>query len=84
MDAFGRILGFDRLEAIHVNDSKKDLGSRVDRHQHIGQGALGDEAFRCLMRDERLRNIPKVLETHKGPDLEDDRQNLARLRRLAR
>jgi len=84
MEAFGRLVGFEKLVAIHVNDSKKDLGSRVDRHQHIGQGSLGREAFRCLMRDDRLRDIPKVLETHKGPDLEDDRQNLALLRELAR
>jgi deoxyribonuclease-4 len=84
MEEFERVVGFHRLHAIHVNDSKKDLGSRVDRHQHIGEGALGREAFRCLMQDPRLTAIPKVLETHKDPDLEDDRRNLALLRELAR
>lgn len=82
MDEFQRLVGFDRLRAIHVNDSKKDLGSRVDRHDHIGEGALGIEAFRCLMQDQRLKDIPKVLETHKGPDLEEDRRNLSLLREL--
>ena len=83
MDEFQRLVGFEWLQAIHVNDSKKDLGSRLDRHDHIGEGALGLEAFRCLMQDQRLEGIPKVLETHKGPDLEDDRRNLATLRQLA-
>jgi len=82
MAEFGRVVGFDRLLALHVNDSKKDLGSRVDRHEHIGEGALGLEAFRCLMNDKRLQTIPKVLETRKGPDLEEDRRNLGRLRSL--
>jgi deoxyribonuclease-4 len=83
MDEFQRLVGFEWLQAIHVNDSKKDLGSRVDRHDHIGKGALGLESFRYLMQDQRLEGIPKVLETHKGPDLEDDRRNLATLRQLA-
>jgi len=83
MDEFQRVIGFDQLKAIHVNDSKKDLGSRVDRHDQIGEGALGIEAFRCLMQDDRLTGIPKVLETHKGPELEEDRRNLDLLRQLA-
>jgi deoxyribonuclease-4 len=83
MDEFQRLVGFDRLQAIHVNDSRKDLGSRVDRHDHIGEGALGVEAFRCLMQDQRLKDIPKILETQKGPQLEEDRRNLTLLRALA-
>ncbi len=83
MGEFEQLVGFDRLHAIHVNDSKKDLGSRVDRHDQIGDGALGREAFRSLMRDQRLKDIPKVLETRKGPELEEDRRNLALLRQLA-
>jgi deoxyribonuclease-4 len=67
-----------------VNDSKKPLGSKVDRHEHIGKGEIGREGFRCLMKDERLAQIPKILETPKGEDLKEDRMNLALLRRLAR
>jgi deoxyribonuclease-4 len=72
----------ERLRAIHLNDSKKGLGSRVDRHDHIGQGALGLEPFRFLLNDPRFRGIPMTLETDKGPDLAEDKQNLAVLRSL--
>ena len=64
--AFGRIVGFERLRAFHLNDSKKPLGSRVDRHEHIGQGHLGLEAFRRLVNDRRFARIPMLLETPKG------------------
>ncbi len=64
--AFGRIVGFERLKAFHLNDSKKPLGSRVDRHEHIGQGHLGLEAFRRLVNDRRFARIPMLLETPKG------------------
>ncbi|HTK81273.1 MAG TPA: deoxyribonuclease IV [Bacteroidota bacterium] len=84
MREFDEIVGLDRLFAIHVNDSKRELGSRVDRHEHIGKGAMGESSFRLLMRDERLQNIPKILETPKEEDLEEDRVNLATLRRLAK
>ena len=67
----------DRIRAFHVNDCRKDLGSRVDRHAHIGQGFIGLEAFRLLVNDRRFAQIPKILETPKGPDLEEDRMNLA-------
>jgi deoxyribonuclease-4 len=63
---FGRIVGFDRLKAFHLNDSKKPLGSRVDRHEHIGKGCLGLEAFRMLVNDRRFAKIPMLLETPKG------------------
>ncbi|MGC4080745.1 MAG: deoxyribonuclease IV [Vicinamibacterales bacterium] len=65
-DAFGRIVGFERLRAIHANDSKKPLGSRVDRHEHIGRGHVGIEAFRRLVNDPRLAAMPVLLETPKG------------------
>jgi deoxyribonuclease-4 len=79
---FGEMLGLDRLKAIHLNDSKKDLGSRVDRHEHIGQGLLGLEPFRFLVNDLRFRGVPMTLETDKGPDLAEDRENLEVLRSL--
>ncbi len=81
---FDRIIGIKTIKAFHVNDSKKDLGSRVDRHCHIGQGFIGLEAFRCLVNDRRFKRIPKILETPKGPDLQEDRMNLATLKALLR
>jgi deoxyribonuclease-4 len=80
---FDRVIGPDRLVAIHLNDSKTARGSHVDRHQHIGKGKIGLEAFRFIMRDRRFREIPKVLETPKGKDLAEDVQNLKTLRALA-
>lgn len=79
---FDRLVGIGRLAMFHVNDSKKDLGSRVDRHEHIGKGFLGVEPFRLLVNDRRFLKIPMVLETPKGKDLAEDRENLARLRSL--
>ncbi len=82
---FDRVIGLDRLFFIHLNDSKKALGSRVDRHEHIGRGEIGDEAFKFFMTAPQLRAVPKVIETPKGdkqsPDY--DRQNLDRLRAFA-
>jgi deoxyribonuclease IV len=63
---FGRLIGFDRLKVFHMNDSKKPLGSRVDRHEHIGQGHLGLEPFRRIVNDRRFRDLPMLLETPKG------------------
>jgi deoxyribonuclease-4 len=63
---FGRLVGFDRLKAFHLNDSKKPLGSRVDRHEHIGQGCLGLEPFRRIVNDRRFRDLPMLLETPKA------------------
>ncbi len=79
---FDRTIGLDRLAAIHVNDSKTERGSRVDRHEHIGKGKIGLDAFRFIMRDRRFRKIPKVLETPKGKDLREDVENLKTLREL--
>jgi deoxyribonuclease-4 len=81
---FERIVGTDRLGAIHLNDSKKELGSRVDRHAHIGQGHLGLQAFENLLNDSRLQGLAMVLETPKQEDLHEDRENLERLRSLLR
>lgn len=80
---FDRVIGFDRLAAIHVNDSKTARGSRVDRHQHIGKGQIGLDAFRFIMRDRRFRKIPKVLETPKGKEMRENIRNLRTLRGLA-
>ena len=86
MAEFDRLIGIRRIRALHLNDSKRELGSQVDRHAHIGEGQLGREAFRCVLRDRRWRGIPMYLETPKGEirgrDL--DRINLQRLRRLSR
>lgn len=85
LDAFDRIVGVSHLKVIHLNDSKKGLGSRVDRHEHIGEGAIGPEAFRCLLTDPRLRGLPMILETPKGGDfVASDSRNLKALRCLAR
>ncbi|NQU44147.1 deoxyribonuclease IV [bacterium] len=82
MKRLDEIVGLERLAAIHLNDSKKGLGSRVDRHEHIGKGMLGPEPFRNILRDRRLLHVPKVLETPKGPDLREDVENLKTLRNL--
>jgi len=87
LTAFERLIGLHRLEIIHANDSKKPLGSRVDRHASIGEGEIGADAFRLLMNDPRLKNIPMILETPKeGPDGKvdpgEDRRNLAALRAM--
>jgi deoxyribonuclease-4 len=79
---FDRTIGLKHLAAIHVNDSKTARGSRVDRHEHIGKGQIGLEAFRFIMRDRRLAKIPKVLETPKGKDLKEDIENMRVLRSL--
>jgi len=79
---FDRIVGLQHLVALHLNDSKTARGSRVDRHEHIGKGQIGLEAFRFIMRDRRFRKIPKVLETPKGKDLREDVENMKALRGL--
>ena len=67
-ESFERTLGIELLGLIHLNDSKHPLGSHKDRHETIGEGTLGPEPFRRLMLDERLRDVPKILETPKGDD----------------
>ena len=63
MDKFANIVGFEHLMGMHLNDSKPDLGSKVDRHHSIGEGKLGLEPFRLIMNDDRIDDIPMVLET---------------------
>ena len=79
---FDRVIGLNRLAAIHLNDSKTDRGSRVDRHEHIGKGKIGLDAFRYIMRSRRFTKVPKVLETPKSKDMREDVENLKRLRGL--
>jgi deoxyribonuclease-4 len=81
---FDRIIGIERLLCFHFNDSKKGLNSRVDRHEHIGQGAMGLEGFRFIMNDPRFVKIPKILETPKGDNNEMDKVNLGLLRGMVR
>lgn len=88
---FGQLVGFERLRVFHLNDSKKPLGSRVDRHEHIGKGCLGLDPFKRIVNDRRFARLPMLLETPKAPkagppgkvqlDPHDDR-NLRTLRRL--
>jgi deoxyribonuclease-4 len=80
---FDRAIGVGKIAAFHLNDSKADLGCRLDRHEHIGKGWIGLEAFRLLLNDPRFTRVPKYLETPKGLDLREDVENLAVLRALA-
>ena len=87
LTAFDRLIGLSRLKVIHANDSKKPFGSRVDRHEAIGEGEIGPEAFGLLMNDPRLAAIPVILETPKEGadgkvDPAMDRKNLATLRAM--
>ncbi len=75
-------VGLDRLKFFHINDSKRELGSRVDRHEHIGKGKIGLEGFRLLLNDPRFGRHPMVLETPKGKELEEDRENMRVLKSL--
>lgn len=78
---FDRIIGLSNLKVIHLNDSKKDFNSHVDRHEEVGKGTLGLEAFRLLMNDERLFDVPKILETPRDT-LEDYAHNMTILKEL--
>lgn len=83
MKEYDRILGRPSLKAIHFNDSKFDIGTHKDRHEHIGKGFIGKDAFGFFMRDSKLRNVPKLLETPKDEAGKNDKRNLALLRKLA-
>ncbi len=91
IQSFDRIVGLDRLRAFHANDSKRPCGSRVDRHEHIGQGCLGLEPFRRILNDGRFAGLPMMIETEKAKGSEKagtiamdplDMKNLRTLRRL--
>lgn len=80
LEEFDRVIGLDRLKVIHANDAKKSLGSRVDRHEHIGGGELGLQTFQLVLQEPRLKHLPVILET---PDPETmHAENLRRLRQL--
>ena len=79
---FDRLLGLERLKCFHFNDAKKPLGSRVDRHDHIGTGELGLAAFGFFLNDPRFAHVPMILETPKSEDMHEDVENLKRLRGL--
>ena len=81
-DELDRTVGLERIGLFHLNDSKKELGSRVDRHEHIGQGCIGLEGFRHLLTDPRFGDHAMTLETPKGKELQEDRDNLRVLRSL--
>lgn len=82
VDEMAEQIGLDRVEAFHLNDSKRELGSRVDRHEHIGEGKIGLDPFGQILNDSRFREIPKVIETPKTVPVESDLENLRRLRSL--
>ncbi len=84
LSRFDETIGIDRLRFFHLNDSKRELGSRVDRHEHIGKGKIGLNGFRLLLNDPRFRDHPMVLETPKGKDLKEDKENMRVLRSLIR
>ncbi|MFQ5731234.1 MAG: deoxyribonuclease IV [Planctomycetaceae bacterium] len=86
MSELDAAVGLDRVRAFHLNDSKRERGSRVDRHEHIGAGKLGREPFRHVLNDSRFARLPMYLETPKGARKRDgkawDAINLGKLRRL--
>jgi deoxyribonuclease-4 len=84
VDDIAKHVGIENVGVFHINDSKKPLGSRVDRHEHIGDGMIGTDAFGFLLNDARFARLPKLLETPKPVEHESDRKNLAILRSLIR
>lgn len=80
LDEFDRTVGLARLKAMHVNDSKFPLGGKKDRHANLGEGSIGKEGFANILRDERIRSLPLILETPGGA--EDYRREIAFLRSL--
>jgi deoxyribonuclease-4 len=84
MSKFDKTIGIGRIMFFHLNDSARDLGSRVDRHAHIGKGKIGLNGFRLLLNDPRFRDLPMVLETPKGKDLREDKINMEVLRSIMR
>ena len=82
MASFDRIIGIEKLLFFHLNDSKKELSGRVDRHEHIGQGEIGLEGFKNLLNDPRFADHPMTLETPKGKELLEDIENLTLLKSL--
>ncbi|MBD3409847.1 MAG: deoxyribonuclease IV [Ignavibacteriales bacterium] len=84
IEEMDEVVGLKRLVAVHANDSKMEVGSRRDRHEHIGKGYIGVEGFRRLMNDKRLWDVPFVLETPKGEEMKEDDENIAALLKLVK
>lgn len=84
MKQFDDIIGCDLLGVFHLNDSRREQGSKIDRHEHIGQGHIGVDGFANIVNDKRLKDVPLIIETPKGEDLAEDRENLALLRSLVK
>lgn len=82
MAEFDRVIGLSLLKCFHLNDSKKGLGGRIDRHEHIGQGEIGLSGFANILNDPRFASLPMILETPKSDDMHEDVENLAVLRSL--
>ena len=84
---FDRFIGLERLKLLHMNDSKKDLGSRIDRHEHLGRGWIGPRAFSFFLNDPRFKHLPFIIETPKGKDergIDWDVRNLNLMRNFVR
>jgi len=73
---FDKVIGLDLLKVFHLNDSKNDIGTRKDRHEHIAKGFIGKDAFSFIMNDARFAGVPKILETEKSEDLHEDKENI--------
>lgn len=82
MRDFDAAIGIQKLKLFHLNDSKKECGERIDRHEHIGQGCIGIEGFRHILSDARFKDVPMILETPKGKECAEDKENLKILRSL--
>ncbi|SFM79477.1 deoxyribonuclease IV [Thermodesulforhabdus norvegica] len=78
------LVGLDRVRLLHLNDSRTDCGSRIDRHEHIGKGRIGLEAFRRIVNDPTFAKVPMIIETPKGGGLERDRENISLLKSLVK
>ena len=82
MDQMDEVVGLDKLKVVHLNDSKGDLGSRLDRHEHIGLGTIGEAGFRSILAEKRIRSLPLIMETPVD-SRRDDRGNVVKLYELA-
>lgn len=84
MKSFDETVGIERIKILHLNDSRRELGSKIDRHEHIGKGQIGLDGFANIVNDKRFADVPKIIETPKGKELTEDIENLKVLRGLVR
>jgi len=82
INEFDKIVGLNYLQLLHLNDSKNGMGSKIDRHTHIGEGKIGIEGFRAVVHHPKIKNLPGILETPRGNDRSNDRKNIRILRKL--